>query len=104
MVNFCAVVGCSQSGVKGFFRIPAVPSHLGVQTEELSSKRRKQWLANIARTDLNSEAMYQYRVCSKHFLTGMFLFFPLTFVHKNVCYFVFLNIRDILKFCYLMSA
>lgn len=70
MVNYCAVVGCTQSGVKGFFRIPAVVCHLGEQTKELSTKRRMQWLANIARTDLNSEAMYQYRVCSKHFLTG----------------------------------
>ena len=56
MVNFCAVVGCSNRADKhkgiGFYRLPAIISHQGSQTYELTCKRRDLWLSRLHRDDL----------------------------------------------------
>ena len=56
MVNFCAIVGCSNRADKhkgvGFYRLPAIISHQGEQTYELSCKCRDLWLSRIHREDL----------------------------------------------------
>ena len=55
MVNFCAVVGCSSRSnrdkEKGFYRLPAVITNQGKQTQELSETRRRSWLAAIRMKD-----------------------------------------------------
>ena len=66
---FCAVVNCANRSTrdkeKRFFRLPAVVSHQGEQTLQMSKKRREEWLAKIRRDDLKPE-QYQY-IC-----TGLF--------------------------------
>jgi len=74
MVNFCAVVGCTNKAKKGdgksFFRLPAVITHLGEKDCELSKRRQDAWLARIRRQDLKPESYATIRVCSDHFVTG----------------------------------
>ena len=69
----CAVVGCSnrteREKGKRFFRLPAIVTHQGDKTHELSNKRGE-WLARIKRDDLRPEMEY-VRVCSDHFVSGM---------------------------------
>ncbi len=48
MVNFCAMIGCGNRGMrdkKSFFRLPAVIEKEGDKTRTLSEKRRNCWLA-----------------------------------------------------------
>ena len=74
MVNFCAVVGCSSRSnrdkEKSFYRLPAVITNQGKQTQELSERRRRSWLAAIRRKDIKSESYAYMRVCSEHFVSG----------------------------------
>ena len=74
MVNFCAVVGCSNRSDRekeiSFYRLPAVIAHQGDKTRELSQKRRDLWLARIHREDLGPEKYPFTRVCSIHFISG----------------------------------
>ena len=69
MVNFLAVVGCTNSsdrekGVR-FFRLPSMITH-----HDLSKKRRDLWLARIHREDVEPEKYPYTRICSRHFITG----------------------------------
>ena len=63
MVNFCAVVGCSSRSnrdkEKSFYRLPAVITNQGKQTQELSERIRRSWLAAIRRKKDESYA-YMY--------------------------------------------
>lgn len=79
MVQFCCVVGCgnrSNRERKKFYRLPHIPKSLDVASPKalLISKRRSQWLLNIARVDLkDGDSAYSpgyIRVCSDHFYTG----------------------------------
>ena len=69
----CAVVGCSnrteREKGKLFFRLPAIVTHQGDKTHELSKKRQGEWLAQIKRDDLRQ--LEYVRVCSDHFVSGM---------------------------------
>jgi hypothetical protein len=72
MVNFCSVIGCGKrsnrdSGIS-FYRLPAIITHQGDKTKELSEKRRRLWLARIHRGDFKPSD--HTRVCSTHFVTG----------------------------------
>ena len=71
LVNFCAIVGCSNRADKhkgvGFYRLPAIVSHQGEKTYELSCKRRDMWLSRIHREDLGPSKYPYVRVCSLHF-------------------------------------
>ena len=71
----CAVVGCSnrteREKGKRFFRLPAIVTHQGDKTHELSKKRQGEWLARIKRDDLRPEKLEYVRVCSDHFVSGM---------------------------------
>ena len=73
MVNFCAVIGCSNRADrdknKSFFRLPSVITHQGPSTEKLSSRRQREWLAAIKR-DIKKSNYTFTRVCSDHFITG----------------------------------
>ena len=73
-MNFCAVSDCSnradKNKEKSFYRLPAIITHQGAETETLSTRRRREWLAAIRRKDIKKQN-YQYtRVCSDHFITG----------------------------------
>ena len=73
MVLTCCVVGCKNRGGRdkgvSFYHIPAVLSHQGEQTLELSSKRRQEWIARIKRKEWVPSKFA--RVCSDHFVSGM---------------------------------
>ncbi|KAI0237042.1 hypothetical protein LSAT2_012488 [Lamellibrachia satsuma] len=73
MVNYCNVYGCSNKGDRevdrSFFRIPAVIRNQGEVCETLSSRRRRQWLANLNQ-DFTGKNLGNVRVCSDHFLSG----------------------------------
>ena len=51
MVNFCAIVGCANRAGrdkdKSFYRLPAIIKNRGAQTEQLSERRLRNWLAAI---------------------------------------------------------
>ena len=74
MVNFCAVIGCgnrwNRDKGKSFYRLPAIITSQGVQTQTLSEKRRVGWLAAIRRKDIKKESYPFIRVCSDHFKSG----------------------------------
>ena len=74
MVNFCAVVGCSNRSSrecsKKFFRLPAIVSHQGKETRVLSDKRRAVWLSRLRRVDLKEAQYPNARICSDHFVKG----------------------------------
>ena len=74
MVNFCAIVGCANRAGrdkdKSFYRLPAIIKNQGAQTEQLSERRLRNWLAAIRRKDLKAESYPYIRVCSDHFTSG----------------------------------
>ena len=56
MPHFCAVVKCSTLAGRydrHYYMLPKVITHQGVQTEELSKKRRLKWFAHMGRADLS---------------------------------------------------
>ena len=54
-----------------FHRIPAVHDREGKEDYELRKRRRDGYLAAIHREDLDFPALHKYRICSKHFVSGM---------------------------------
>ena len=74
MVNFCAIVGCANRAGrdknKSFYRLLAIIKGQGAQTEQLSERRLRNWLAAICRRDLKAESYPYIRVCSDHFTSG----------------------------------
>ena len=76
----CVVIGCSnrsdrrKHGIDDkrvtFHRIPTVTSHFGKRELELTERRRAGYLAAISREDQNVEKLDNYRICSKHFVSG----------------------------------
>ncbi|XP_069114764.1 uncharacterized protein [Argopecten irradians] len=72
MVNFCAIIGCSNNAKKSavsFYRLPAVITTQGERTLELSEKKRQTWLSRISR-DIPKTSQKYTRVCSEHFVSG----------------------------------
>ncbi|XP_069128215.1 uncharacterized protein [Argopecten irradians] len=73
MVNYCAMIGCNNTGGRdkvSFFRLPAVITSQGEKTQELTEKRRTLWLSKISRADLAPSSYPYLRVCSEHFVSG----------------------------------
>ena len=71
----CVVVGClSKSGKHkglGFFRIPKIITNQGEEQEELTTRRRNEWISAVSREDAtNKRVLESERVCSKHFVFG----------------------------------
>ena len=69
----CAVVGCSSKSGKhkglGFFRIPKIITDQGEEPEELTTRRRNEWISAVSRGDAaNKRVLESERVCSKHFV------------------------------------
>uniref|UniRef100_A0A1X7UCY6 THAP-type domain-containing protein n=1 Tax=Amphimedon queenslandica TaxID=400682 RepID=A0A1X7UCY6_AMPQE len=73
MVNFCAVIGCSNRADgdrnKSFFRLPFVIAYQEPSTEKLSSRRQREWFAAIKRNIKKSNYSFT-QVCLDHFITG----------------------------------
>lgn len=75
MVNFCAVFGCSnrsnRNKEKSLYQIPTIVTKEALQSEDLSARRRREWLAALRRKDVVSGSNLSHiRVCSDHFLSG----------------------------------
>lgn len=74
MVNFCAVVGCGnradRNKDKSFYRLPAIITHQGEKTKEMSENRRRGWIAALRRQDIKPENYHHIRICSDHFISG----------------------------------
>ena len=75
MPHLCAVYGCShnskrEKGLFKFFRFPSVIWNQGEETRKLTEERRRRWLANVNRADLDGKKLDHYRVCSNHFISG----------------------------------
>ena len=71
MVVTCCVTGYSNRYGRDkvtFHRVPAILTHQGKKTEELTTRRRNEWMARINRKDWNPTA--NSFVCSKHFISG----------------------------------
>ena len=72
MVNFCAVVICTNKVKKGnrkcLFCLPAVITHL--RRCERSRAKQEEWLARICRQDIKPESYTTIHVYSDHFITG----------------------------------
>ena len=70
----CAMVDCGRKTGKGkavaTFRIPAITTHQGNETEELTRERRMRWISAISRDDLIELKLQNERVCSRHFISG----------------------------------
>ncbi|KAL5005852.1 hypothetical protein ScPMuIL_017010 [Solemya velum] len=73
MVNFCAMMGCSNRSdrdKKSFSRLPTIITSQGEQTKQLSEKRQQAWLTAISRKDLTEKSYPHTRVCQDHFISG----------------------------------
>ena len=73
MVNYCNVYGCAnkfdREADRSFFRLPAVILNQGDVCEQLSRRRRRQWLSNLNQ-DFMGKNLGNIRVCSDHFISG----------------------------------
>ena len=75
MVLTCCVIGCFSRGGRdnvAFHSIPSVIVHQGEKVRELSTKRRREWIAKINRKNWTPKK--HSRVCSLHFLDGNICF------------------------------
>ena len=75
MPHLCAVFNCSynskrEEGKFQVFRFPSILLYQREETKKLSEERRRQWLANINRADLDDAKADHSRVCSNHFISG----------------------------------
>ena len=77
MPYMCVVKGCnhnskSHKGICGFYRIPRVKENENEETKKLQEDRRRQWIQNIYRRDLEKINLNNTRVCGYHFVSGNF--------------------------------
>ena len=75
MPHLCAVYGCShnskrEKGLFKFFGFPSVIWNQGEETRKQTEKRRRRWLANVNRADLDAKKLDHYHFCSNHFISG----------------------------------
>lgn len=74
MVNFCAIVGCSNKSTKDtsitLYRFPQISKHAKSSEQELQKKRRALWIERIKRDDVKEGNINYFRICANHFLTG----------------------------------
>jgi len=73
-----SIVGCSNRSGRDkvtFHRLPVVVKHQGPQMLEITSERRKAWLAAISREDLKGKRLDKVFICSHHFVNSKFVDF-----------------------------
>ena len=71
----CVISGCSSKSGRDkdirFFHVPKVRTNQGAEHEELTLKRRTEWISAISRGDTDyKNVLESERVCSKHFVFG----------------------------------
>ena len=78
----CAVINCRNRSDRcdghtsntnvSLFRLPAVTDRYGKEDFELRKKRLAGFLAAISRDDIDPNSLegHDYRICSRHFLSG----------------------------------
>ena len=70
----CVVVGCTSKSGKhkglGFFRISKIITNQGEEQEELTTRRRNEWISAVSGDATNKRVLESERVCSKHFVFG----------------------------------
>ena len=68
------MVDCGRKTGKGkavaTFRIPAITTHQGNETEEFTRERRMRWISAISRDNLTELKLQNERVCSRPFVSG----------------------------------
>lgn len=68
MPNRCVVKHCSQTA---YYVIPSIVTGQDPFTEEITERRKREWLRQIGRKDLTMTNIRSWhRVCSRHFVTG----------------------------------
>ena len=67
MVNYCRVLGCHNRPDREYYRLPQIITREGEKTQQLSSERRRLWLAKLNQ-DLKGKNLKNIRVCSDHFV------------------------------------
>ena len=78
MAKFCCVFNCRKRSERDK-NIPAIISHQGDKSHDLSKIRRERWLANIRRDTNQKGDVKEACVCSLHFHQGKYknkLLFP----------------------------
>lgn len=72
----CLVVNCGKRSNRDnvhFYSVPAILNNKFLtHKNELSAKRRALWIAALKRDDLSEAKLKNQRVCSEHFITGMY--------------------------------
>lgn len=75
MVNFCAVIRCSNKAGKNyygsFFRIPAINPRAGNFLQDQQRNRREKWINALRRADITEDKIKNLRICSDHFILGI---------------------------------
>lgn len=74
-MDLCVAVGCSRKNGKdkgsGFFRTPKVTTNQGEEREEISTRRRNEWISVVSCGDATSKRVLEKeKVCSKHLVFG----------------------------------
>ncbi|KAK7485549.1 hypothetical protein BaRGS_00023237 [Batillaria attramentaria] len=76
MVNSCCVKDCYNTQKPGrendrrYFQVLAVVCGKGEETFQLTSRRRREWLAQLKLKGLTFESTARRFVCSDHFVSG----------------------------------
>lgn len=77
MPDLCNVVGCSKLRNRDdvrMFRLPKISKlYKNPELLELAKRRQLAWLQAIRKTDAMKSK--DFKVCSRHFITGMYKFF-----------------------------
>ncbi|XP_052264175.1 uncharacterized protein LOC127871688 [Dreissena polymorpha] len=72
MVNYCRVIGCHNNSTREkdrhFYRLPEIITNQCKKTSELSTERRRLWLARLQQ-DFSGKNLKNIRVCSDHFVS-----------------------------------
>lgn len=75
MPTTCIVIGCGNRRFRdmvSFFNVPTIRCFKhNIKKNELSKKRREEWLKAIQRADLTESKIRHEKVCSIHFITGI---------------------------------
>ena len=73
MVNYCRVIGCHNNSTREkdrhFYRLPEIITNQCKKTSELSTERRRLWLARLQQ-DFSGKNLKNIRVCSDHFVSS----------------------------------
>ena len=72
--NYCNVEGCVYSSEdrnteRHYYRLPAIITHLSDFEKDLSTERRRLWLAQMNQ-DLEGKNLANIRNCSDHFINS----------------------------------